>query len=216
MHPGVGERKWEIDSLCYTVRLAHGYWKATGDISPFDVRWRSAAQTILSTFREQQRKDGPGPYTFQRESTVPTETQFLGGYGNPTRPVGLIHSMFRRSDDACLYPLFVPANLFAIHSAALSCGIFQNVLKDIASATECAKLSREIQAALDQHAHMESAARGEVWAYEVDGYGNQLFMDDANAPSLLSLPYLDCCAISDPLYLRTRAAVWSKDNPYFS
>lgn len=94
--------------------------------------------------------------------------------------------------------------------------LFQNVLKDIASATECAKLSREIQAALDQHAHMESAARGEVWAYEVDGYGNQLFMDDANAPSLLSLPYLDCCAISDPLYLRTRAAVWSKDNPYFS
>jgi uncharacterized protein len=64
MHPGVGERKWEIDSLCYTVRLAHGYWKATDDVSPFDVRWRSAAQTILSTFREQQRKNGSEPYTF--------------------------------------------------------------------------------------------------------------------------------------------------------
>jgi meiotically up-regulated gene 157 (Mug157) protein len=49
----------------------------------------------------------------------------------------------------------------------------------------------------------------------VDGYGNQLFMDDANAPGLLSLAYLGCCAIDDPIYQRTRARVWSLDNPYF-
>lgn len=55
----------------------------------------------------------------------------------------------------------------------------------------------------------------ESWAYEVDGYGNQLFMDDANAPSLLSLPYLGCCELKDPVYQRTRARVWSKENPYF-
>jgi hypothetical protein len=54
-----------------------------------------------------------------------------------------------------------------------------------------------------------------VWAYEVDGYGNTLLMDDANAPGLLSLPYLGCCAISDPVYQRTRAWVLSSDNPYF-
>ncbi len=55
----------------------------------------------------------------------------------------------------------------------------------------------------------------DVWAYEVDGYGNQLFMDDANAPGLLSLPYLECCELNDPVYQRTRARVWSKANPYF-
>jgi uncharacterized protein len=215
MHPGVGERKWEIDSLCYTVRLAHGYWKATGDTSPFDARWRTAAQTIVKTFREQQRKDGPGPYSFQRESTSPTESQFLGGYGNPTRPVGLIHSMFRPSDDACLYPLFVPANLFAVTALRYLAELFGSALSDNATAAECITLSQEIRQALGQYAVIKNATHGEIWAYEVDGYGNQLFMDDANAPSLLSLPYLDCCAIDDPLYLRTRAAVWSKANPYF-
>ena len=215
MHPGVGERKWEIDSLCYTVRLAHGYWRNTGDTAPFDERWHRAAQTIVKTFREQQRKNGPGPYSFQRESTTATETQFLSGYGNPTRPIGLIHSMFRPSDDACLYPLFVPANLFAITALRYLAEMFEDVSRDRSNASECRTLAQEIQQALDQDARIQTRRNGEIWAYEIDGYGNKLFMDDANAPSLLSLPYLDCCGIDDPLYRRTRAAVWSKENPYF-
>jgi meiotically up-regulated gene 157 (Mug157) protein len=38
---------------------------------------------------------------------------------------------------------------------------------------------------------------------------------DANVPSLLSLPYLGCCAANDPVYRRTRGFVLSSDNPYF-
>src|SRR6185312_3696698 len=101
---------WEIDSLCWPIRIAHGYWKATGDRAPFDDDWRGAMHLVLATFRAQQRKRGPGPYHFQRASAVPTDTVPLGGYGNPAKPVGLIWSMFRPSDDACIYPLFVPAN----------------------------------------------------------------------------------------------------------
>ena len=73
-HAGVGERKWEIDSLCYTIRLAYGYWKQTGDTKPFDAAWKEAAWTIVRTFKTQQRKDGPGPYSFQREAAAPSDS----------------------------------------------------------------------------------------------------------------------------------------------
>ena len=214
MKPGVGERKWEIDSLCYTIRLAHGYWQNTGDTTPFDAKWLKAMHTVVQTFRDQQRKKGPGPYKFQRQSANPTDTQFLGGYGNPARPVGLIHSMFRPSDDACLYPLFVPANLFAVKALGWIQQMAAEIAKDQTLAGECASLGAEISAALQQYGRIKTQS-GEIWAYEVDGYGNQLFMDDANAPGLLSLAYLGCCSVDDPVYQRTRARVLSDDNPYF-
>jgi uncharacterized protein len=215
MKPGVGERKWEIDSLCYPIRLAHGYWEATRDTEPFDDDWRAAMRRVLETFREQQRKHGPGPYHFQRPSLVPTESQFLGGYGNPTRPNGMIHSMFRPSDDACLYPLFVPANLFAVVVLRQLAQMSRTIHHDGSFAAECEALASEVEQAVQRDGRMHDAAGGEVWAYEIDGFGNRLFMDDANAPGLLSLAYLGCCERTDPLYRRTRAMAWSERNPYF-
>lgn len=214
MHAGVGERKWEIDSLCYPIRLAHGYWKSTGDLAPFDAQWQQAAARTVATFREQQRKSGPGPYRFQRTSETPTETQFLGGLGNPTRPNGMIHSMFRPSDDACLYPLFVPANLFAATSLRQLAELVDAVSKGQALAQQANELAAEVLAATEKFGVLHKSD-GDVWAYEVDGFGNQLFMDDANAPSLLSLPYLGCCEASDARYQRTRKLVWSRENPYY-
>ena len=212
---GVGERKWEVDSLCYTIRLAHGYWKQTGDTRPFDAQWKEAAWTIVRTFRAQQRKTGPGPYSFQRASSVSTETCALGGFGNPALPVGMIFSMFRPSDDACIYPLFVPANLFAVASLNQLAELADKAIGDAKLATEATALAAEVEQALNRYGKALHPSLGEIWAYEVDGYGNALMMDDANAPSLLSLPYLGCCAIDDLLYLRTRRFVWSAANPYF-
>src|SRR6185437_9634231 len=74
MKPGVHERKWEIDSLCYPIRLAQGYWKSTGDTAPFDAEWQKAVALILQTFREQQRKHGKGPYSFMRKTETQTDT----------------------------------------------------------------------------------------------------------------------------------------------
>ncbi|SFS19108.1 hypothetical protein SAMN05216570_3898 [Dyella sp. OK004] len=215
MRPGVAERKWEIDSLCYPVRLAAAYWKATGDRTPFDDDWRAAMRLVVATFREQQRKHGPGPYHFQRRSEIPTESQFLGGYGNPTQPVGLIHSMFRPSDDACLYPLFIPGNLFAVYALRELGPMTLALFDDKPFAEECKALADEVEHAAETHGVMRDEHGDEVWAYEVDGYGNQLFMDDANAPGLLSLAYLGCCPLDDARYRRTRARVWSTHNPYF-
>jgi uncharacterized protein len=215
-HPGVAERKWEVDSLCYPIRLAHGYWRATGDTSPFDAMWTKSAWTILRTFREQQRKHGPGPYSFQRESPVPGESLAFGGFGNPAVPNGMIFSMFRPSDDACIYPFLVPANLFAVRSLhqLASLAMFVEPL-DLKLADEATSLANEVQRATLQYGKTDHPKFGEIWAYEVDGYGNALMMDDADAPGLMTLPYLDCCKLDDLLYQRTRQFVLSESNPYY-
>lgn len=215
MRPGVAERKWELDSLCYCIRLAHGYWQATGDLAPFDQEWATMMRLVVATFREQQRKTGPGPYHFQRRTEVPTDTQALGGFGNPARPVGMIYSMFRPSDDACLYSFYVPSNLFAVVSLRQLAQMAVEILKDDGFANECRALASEAEAALAKYGRNKDRDGAEVWAFEVDGYGNQLFMDDANIPGLLSLPYLECCDAQDPVYQRTRRLVLSEDNPYF-
>ena len=214
MRPGVAERKWEIDSLCYPIRLAHGYWQATGDKTPFDDDWHAAMQTVLKTFREQQRKHGPGPYHFQRTSQTPSESQFLLGYGNPTQPVGMIHAMFRPSDDATMYPFNIPGNLFAATSLRQLSELLRALGRDADTANDGVALATEIEQAVQTHGLIHGE-QGDYWAYEVDGYGNQLFMDDANVPSLLALPYLGACAMDDARYLRTRTHVWSHRNPYF-
>ena len=215
MKPGVAERKWEIDSLCYPIRLAHGYWRATGDTEPFDEEWREAMRLIVKTFREQQRRGEPGPYRFQRMSEISTETLSGDGYGAPTRRVGLIHSMFRPSDDACVYPFLVPANLFAVRSLRELATMVGSLHGDAAFAGECHTLAAEVDAALMVHGRQRDAHGKPFFVYETDGFGNSLFMDDANIPGLLSLPYLGCCERTDPVYVNTRKRVWSESNPYF-
>jgi meiotically up-regulated gene 157 (Mug157) protein len=215
MHPGVGERKWEIDSLCYPIQLAHSYWRATGNAAPFDETWKQSARAIVRTFREQQRKTNHGPYHFQRAAASPTDTLMLSGYGNPVRPNGLICSMFRPSDDACIYPFFVPANLFAVASLHKLAELATGAASDSELASDCNALAAEVAEAIARHCIVEHPTHGKIYAYEIDGYGNHVCMDDANAPGLLSLPFLGACSISDPLYQRTRGFVLSKDNPYF-
>jgi meiotically up-regulated gene 157 (Mug157) protein len=216
MKPGVAERKWEIDSLCYPMRLAHDYWKASGDAAPFDALWAEAARVSIRTFREQQRKDGPGPYRFLRRDRLATETQILNGYGAPTRKVGMIHSMYRPSDDACIFPFLVPANLFAVAALRKLAIVASEAAKDDQLATQAKALADEVEAATRAHGTMIDPATGErLWAYEVDGFGNGHFMDDANVPSLSALAYLGAVPASDPLFQRTAAAAWSERNPYF-
>ncbi|HCE43630.1 MAG TPA: metal-independent alpha-mannosidase [Lentisphaeria bacterium] len=216
MKPGVHERKWELDSLCYVIRLAHGYWKTTGDKTIFDSRWRKAMKLVVKTFKEQQRKDSKGPYKFERNGVNPTDTQCGRGYGNPTRKVGLIHSMFRPSDDGTIYPFLISSNMFAVVSLRQLKDIFSTVLKDNKFSAECDKLAKEVDLAVKKYAIGTHPACGKIYALEVDGFGNSLFMDDANVPNLLSIPHLGYCNLSDPLYRNTRNFSLSKHNPWFN
>jgi meiotically up-regulated gene 157 (Mug157) protein len=215
MKPELHERKWEIDSLCYPVRLAYGYWKTTGDSSVFDEAWVGAMKLIYRTFREQQRKEGPGPYRFQRVTATLTDTVAGNGYGNPIRPVGLICSTFRPSDDSTIYNFLIPSNYFAVKSLRQIAEIFTTIINDPLFAKNCLALAGEVENALAEYGAAQHPVRGKIIPYEADGFGNVLFMDDANVPSLLSLPYLGLIDGNDPLYLATRRFVLSHDNPWF-
>jgi uncharacterized protein len=205
MRDELHERKWELDSLCAVLRLSHGYWQASGDTSPFDADWARAMVLVVRTLREQQRHHGPGPYRFQRLALSPTDTLPFDGEGWPARPNGLIRSGFRPSDDACQLPYLIPSNFFAVTSL--------RQLETLAAALGLTSLASDARTLADE---VEAAlpTRG-VLPYETDGYGNALFMDDANVPSLLSLPYLGCMAADDPRYRAARAFVLSADNPFF-
>lgn len=215
MKPGVHEHKWEVDSLCYPIRLAHGYWKATGDTAPFDESWHKAVAAILKTFRQQQRKQGRGPYHFRRRTEFQGDTLAGDGYGNPAKPVGMIFSMFRPSDSATILPLLVPSNFFAVVSMRQAAKMMEEIRKDAALAGECRALANEVEMALRQYAIIHHVSPEPVYAYEVDGYGNYYCIDDANVPSLLSLPYLDAVKANDAIYEHTRRRILSRADPYY-
>lgn len=216
MKPGIHERKWEIDSLCYPIRLAHGYWKETGDTEIFDNDWKEAMRLVLQTFKEQQRMNGQGPYTFQRTTAWATDGVPLGGYGYPVMPNGLICSIFRPSDDATLFPYLIPSNLFAIEVLGKLATLL--TLPNVNApglAGEAVQLQEQVKNAYLKNGIIEHPQFGKIIAFEVNGFGSFHLMDDANVPSLLSLPYLGAVQPNDPLYLNTRKVVLSANNPFF-
>lgn len=216
MKPGIHERKWEIDSLCYVLRLSYGYWKATNDVSVFDEQWKNAALLIIKTFKEQQRLENKGPYKFQRNYKVPSDTQFGEGYGNPTKKIGLIHSMFRPSDDATFYPFLVSSNMFAVVSLRQLGEIFEKVYKDENSAKISKDFAEEIDALIKKYAILNHPYAGKIYPLEIDGFGNALFMDDANVPNLLSIPYVGYTDVNDEIYVNTRKFSLSEYNPWYN
>lgn len=215
MKPGIHERKWEIDSLCYPIRLAYRYWKLTGDASPFDAEWKKAVTTILKTFKEQQRKDGDGPYKFERKTTFATDSMPIGGWGYPVKPVGLICSAFRPSDDATIYMFLIPSNFFAVVSLKQAAEMVKAIHHDDALATQLSDLATEVEQALQKYGVIDHPYYGKIYPYEVNGYGSFNLMDDANVPSLLGLPYLGAVSESDPVYQNTRKMLLSANNPFF-
>ncbi len=213
--PGVHERKWEIDSLCYVIRLSYRYFELSGDSSVFDENWDKAMRLIVKTFRTEQRKNGSSPYRFVRKTNAMIDAPVFEGTGRPIKPTGLICSMFRPSDDATLYPYLIPSNIFAVRSLNHLSNLYKTVLKDNSFAQECSDFATEVDNAINKYATSEHETFGTIYAYEVDGFGNKVFMDDANVPSLMSLAYLGAHKPTDIIYKNTRAFLVSDFNPYY-
>jgi hypothetical protein len=213
MRPGVHERKWEPDSLLAFLRLSAGYASASRALRPFDTQWRGALELALRTLRTEQRRDADSPYRFRRPDGDPTDEVPNLGQGAASRPNGMVHGAFRPSDDASELPLNVPVNL-ALAAALDAVAPVAAAVDAPASSVAAGALASEIRDGVGRDGLVQRG-RETIWAYEVDGLGGRILMDDANAPSLLSLPYLGACGETDPVYLATRRWVCSPENPWW-
>lgn len=211
----IWERKYEIDSLCYPVWISYKYWKKTGDTSIFDEQYQKSTGMILELFRVEQHHEEKSPYRFQRFNCPETDTLPREGKGAEVAYTGMTWSGFRPSDDACVYGYLVPSNMFAVVILGYLEEIYTEVYHNADLAASAGSLKDEIEAGIQKYAVFDDPDCGKVYAYEVDGKGNAVFMDDANVPSLLSLPYLGYCDMDDPIYQNTRKYILSKKNPYY-
>lgn len=212
--PAVWERKYEVDSLCAPLYLAHRYWKETGDDAIFSARFQQMLRRIAAVFLCEQNH-AQSPYSFERLNAPQTDTLSCAGRGTPVGYTGMTWSGFRPSDDRCEYGYLIPANMMACIAMEKAADICEHVYADAKTQELCLRLSKDIRAGLLEHGVAEHPGFGTVYAYETDGLGRHILMDDANVPSLLSAPYLGYCRADDPIYQSTRRFVLSSRNPYF-
>ncbi len=211
----VWERKFELDSLCYPVKLCFQYWQATGDTSVFTDDVRKMLQTIVSVMEVEQHRE-TSSYSFERPDPLgPSDTLPLTGRGTRVNFTGMIWSGFRPSDDACRFGYLIPANMFAVVILGYLITIAQEIFQDQELARRAEKLRQEIEFGIETYGVVNHPRFGRIYAYETDGFGNYNLMDDANVPNLLSIPYLGYRPVHNELYQRTRQFVLSEENPYY-
>ena len=199
--PWVFERKFELDSWASVLYLARMIIEKYDRWDHIDEKFNDALEVMLDLAQREQRHD-PETYVFKRDNGVSHDSLSHEGRGAPTAYTGMIYSAFRPSDDACVYGYLVPSNFF-----------FLSELENLSQRLKTPKLeslARDIRSGIEKFAVIDN-----LYAYEVDGLGNALFIDDANIPSLLSLPLLAGASLDVDLYRNTREFILSQDNPYF-
>ncbi len=213
--PWVWECKYEIDSLCYPIRLSYLYWKKTGDSSIFDDDFKKTAEIIVDLWILEQNHFENSSYRFTRSGCPWQDTLHNDGKGMPVTYTGMTWSGFRPSDDACVFGYLIPSNMFAVVALKYLIEINDTYFKDSELSNKCKVLKEEIEHGIDIYGTYDHPKYGRIYACETDGMGNRRLFDDANVPSLLSIPYLGFADKNDPMYQRTRKFILSKDNPYY-
>lgn len=213
--PWVWERKYEIDSLCFPIRLIYKYWKKSNDSSFFNDEIKNMFYKIIETWKIEQNHFESSDYSFQRLNCSPTDTLSNKGLGNQVCYTGMTWSGFRPSDDACKYNYLIPSNMFATVVLGYISEISEIIFKDIKLKNIADELKYQIEEGINKFGIIHTEEFGDIYAYEVDGLGNFNLMDDANVPSLLSIPYIGYRDIDDKLYQNTRKFILSKNNPYY-
>ena len=215
MGPWIWERKYELDSLCYPIQLSYLVWKNTGRTDQFDETFVKGVRRILKVWRTEQHHEEESPYSFVRKGCYFTDTLSRNGKGALVKSgTGLIWSGFRPSDDACTYGYLIPSNMFASVVLGYLAEIAGEVLKDEELAAEAESFRQEVRNAIETLAVIKNEYYGRIYAYETDGYGQYLLMDDANVPSLLAMEYLGYVGDREVME-NTRRFILSEGNPYY-
>ena len=219
----VFECKYELDSLAHFLALGNQFHNCTGSKAFLSSRWYIALDTILEVMTEQAKptfdpttgKLEKNEYLFRRVTNRGTETLSLSGMGNPLGSgTGLIRSAFRPSDDATILGFFIPANAMMAVELKRTAELLRSAGKD-ALADKVKERGESIEKGVWEHGVVTSKQYGEVFAFEVDGYGSSILMDDANLPSLLALPLLGFVDADNEVYKNTRTMILDRaGNPY--
>jgi meiotically up-regulated gene 157 (Mug157) protein len=220
----VFECKYELDSLAHFLALGNQFYEATGSTEFVSSRWYKALNTLLRVLdaESQATFDAQGQfvanvYTFQRMTTAGTETLSLNGVGNPLNAgTGLVRSAFRPSDDATILGFFIPPNAMMSVQLAKTADVIAAAGGDKSLVSDLRQRAKDLRNAVLEHGVTNHKKYGDVYAFEVDGYGSRIFMDDANIPSLLSLPLLGFVDQNDAVYQNTRKMILDQaGNPYY-
>lgn len=212
--PWAHERKYEVDSLCYPIRLLYLYWKHSGSDILIREKLESTAAVILGVWRTEQHHGEGSPYWFVRPSDNPPVLP-CEGKGNPVTYTGMTWSGFRPSDDPCTYGYLTASNMFAVVVLGYMAEMLRAVCGNEALAQECEALRAQLEEGIRRYAIVQHPVHGPIYACETDGMGHYSMIDDANIPSLLSAPYIGYVSADDEVYQNTRRFLLSDENPYY-
>ncbi|CAN8098999.1 unnamed protein product [Discula destructiva] len=241
--------KWELDSLASFLQVSVGYWEQTHDLAFFArYNWIEAVRAAvdaagamrLGTYDDEGRVQRSA-WTFTGWTNRGSETLTNDGLGNPVRSNGMVRTAFRPSDDATIFQLLVPANMmwakYLEEASVMVEELAEGAVRPIdpekqAMARELTRTMRDfafgIRKGIDEDAIVTHREFGDIFAYECDGYGGVNLMDDANVPSLLSMPLFQYAesrfALPDSakrrnysaIYQNTRKFAMSTANPYWA
>lgn len=220
----VFECKYELDSLAHFLALTNDFYEHTGSTDFLHQRWYYAVDTLLQVLKQQSQSTFDpetgrflrNEYTFQRRTDLGTETLNLQGLGNPLNSgTGLVRSAFRPSDDATILGFFIPANAMMSTELERASKMLRAASKNNL-ASELERWSKQLRDGIMEYGVVNHRKYGDVFAYEVDGYGSAIMMDDANYPSLLALPVMGFVGVDDEIYQNTRRMILEQEgNPYY-
>lgn len=216
--------QWELDSVASFLQLSADYARMTGDIAFFSKHsWVKAVAKILqitsSMMIDSYDEEGNWQHTPYTYCAPYGGTPINECNGSPHRGnIGLVRSFQRPSDDSCIYQYLIPSNMMYSVALNASSHIMAAVQPPASNLTSWMRqMSTGIRSAINTHAIVNDPVHGPIYAYEIDGFGSAILMDDPNIPSLLSAPLIGYTSpTTDKIYTATRAKILSRSNPYYA